>query len=46
MAHIKRVENYFGRSTPIIEWHVVLGDRVIVECRTKREALEWLKVYS
>ena len=46
MAYIKRYEITCGRSTPLVEWHVMLDGKLIRECRTKREALEWLEVYN
>lgn len=46
MAYIKRYEITCGRSTPIVEWHVMLDGKLLRECRTKREALGWVEVYN
>lgn len=46
MAYIKRLESYNGNTTPTVEWHVMLDGKLMRECSTKREALEWLPIYN
>lgn len=48
-GHVRlyREENYFGRTTPIVEWHVTTEppgekERIVRTCPTRKEALEWV----
>jgi hypothetical protein len=43
---IERKESYNHRTTPLIEWRVLLNGSLIRECKTKKEALEWVRIYS
>jgi hypothetical protein len=45
-ATLYRSETYNHRTTPLIEWIVKVGDRIVAQCATRREALEWLTTYS
>jgi hypothetical protein len=45
-ATLYRSEVYCGRTTPIVEWIVKVGDRIVAQCATRREALDWLTTYS
>ena len=45
-ATLYREGHYFGRTSPIVEWIVKVGDRTIIRCRTRYEALEWLNIYA
>jgi hypothetical protein len=43
---IERKESYNHRTTPLIEWRVWFNGFVVRECRTLKEAKEWVKIYS
>lgn len=43
MIYIKREENYFGRCTPIVEWIVMNGDKILHTFTTRREAREYIQ---
>ena len=45
-VRLYREENYFGRTTPIVEWHVTLDDKTVRTCATRKEALEWVAIYA
>lgn len=45
-AALYRDESYFGRTTPVVRWIVKVGDRIVADCSTRREALEWLTTYA
>jgi len=45
-AALYRKESYNHRTTPRIEWIVKVGDQIVRECSTRREALTWLNIYS
>lgn len=45
-ATLYRQESFNHRTTPLIEWIVKVGDRLIRSCATKREALQWLNTYK
>lgn len=45
-AALYRKESYNHRTTPRVEWIVKVGDQIVRECRTRREALTWLNIYS
>ena len=46
-----RDESYNHRTTPLVSWVVTCLDEnqkewVVRECSTKREALEWVNIYT
>jgi hypothetical protein len=43
---IERKESYNHRTTPLVEWRVWYKGRIVRECRTRKEAQEWVKIYS
>lgn len=43
---IERKESYNHRTTPLIEWKVWFLGRVVRECKTRKEAQEWVRIYS
>lgn len=43
---IERKESYNHRTTPLIEWRVWFQGRIIRECKTRKEAQEWVRIYS
>lgn len=45
-AALYRKESHNHRTTPLVEWIVKVGDQIIRECNTRREALQWLNIYS
>lgn len=45
-ASLYRKESYNHRTTPLIEWVVRVGDTIVRQCNTKREALTWLTIYK
>lgn len=45
-AALYRSETYLGRTTPWIRWIVKVGDRIVRQCDTRREALTWLSIYA
>jgi hypothetical protein len=45
-ATLYRRETYNHRTTPLVEWVVKVGDRIIRECATRKEALIWLDIYK
>lgn len=47
-AYIKRRERYNHRSTPEVLWEVRLveDNRLIRECKTRKEALLWQDIYT
>jgi hypothetical protein len=45
-ATLYRKENYNHRTTPVIEWIVKVGEQIVRECNTRREALVWLNIYA
>ena len=45
-AALYRDEMYLGRITPWVRWIVKVGDRIVAECDTRREALTWLAIYA
>ena len=45
-ACLYRKESYNHRTTPLIEWIVKVGEQTIRECSTRKEALQWLEIYS
>ena len=45
-AALYRKESYNHRTTPLIKWVVRVGNLVVRECRTKREAKIWLAIYT
>jgi len=45
-AALYRESNYYGRTTPIVEWIVKVGDRTIIRCETRLEARRWLDIYA
>lgn len=45
-ASLYRKESYNHRTTALVEWIVRVGDTIVRECRTKREALTWLDIYK
>ena len=45
-AALYRKESYNGRTTAVVEWVVKVGDKVVRECTTKREAAQWLVIYQ
>ena len=45
-ATLYRKESYNHRTTALIEWVVKVGDITVRDCKTKREALEWLNIYK
>jgi hypothetical protein len=46
LATLYRKETYNHRTTPLVEWVVRVGETIVMECRTKREALIWLNIYK
>ena len=46
LAALYRKESYNGRTTPIVEWIVRVGDKTMRQCYTKRDALAWLNIYK
>jgi hypothetical protein len=46
IASLYRKESYFGRSTASVEWIVKQGEQTIRICNTRREALQFLEIYS
>ena len=45
-AALYRRETFNHRTTPLVEWVVKVGDRIVRECTTRREALTWLNIYK
>lgn len=45
-ASLYRKESYNHRTTALVEWIVRVGDTVVRECNTKREAMTWLNIYK
>ena len=45
-ATLYRKESYNHRTTAQVVWLVKFDDRIVRECTTKREALEWLNIYK
>ena len=45
-AALYRRETYNHRTTPLVEWVVKVGDRIVRECATRKEALTWLDIYK
>jgi hypothetical protein len=45
-ASLYRKESYNHRTTALVEWVVKVGDRIVRECRTKKEAIVWLNIYK
>lgn len=43
---IQRKESYNHRTTPLVEWIVWYQGRIIRECKTRKEAQEWVRIYS
>jgi hypothetical protein len=43
---IERKESYNHRTTPLIEWRVWFNGRIVRECKTRKEALVWVSIYS
>lgn len=43
---IERKEFYNHRTTPLIEWRVWFQGRIVRECKTRKEAQEWVRIYS
>lgn len=43
---IERKESYNHRTTPLIEWRVWFQGRIVRECKTRKEAQEWVRIYS
>lgn len=43
-----RKERYNHRTTPEILWRVVNDSNgwIVAECKTKKEAMRWLEIYS
>jgi hypothetical protein len=45
-AALYRKESYNHRTTALVAWIVKVGDTIVRDCNTKREALEWLNIYK
>lgn len=45
-VRLYREETYFGRTTPRVEWHVTFDDKTVRTCPTRKEALEWVAIYT
>jgi hypothetical protein len=45
-AALYRRESYNHRTTPLVEWIVKVGERIVRECPTRKEALTWLNIYK
>lgn len=45
-ATLYRKESYNHRTTPLIEWIVKVGEQIVRECNTQREAIVWLNIYA
>lgn len=45
-AQLYRKESYNHRTTAKVEWVVKVGEQIVRECNTKREALQWLTIYQ
>jgi hypothetical protein len=45
-ATLYRCETYNHRTTPLVQWIVKVGDRIVRECSTRKEALIWLDIYK
>lgn len=45
---LERKETYNHRTTPLVVWKVIntKTNWSVAECKTKKEALEWLAIYS
>lgn len=48
MYELVRKERYNHRTTPEILWRVVNTEKnwIVAECKTKKEALRWLAIYT
>lgn len=45
-ASMYRKESYMGRCTATVEWIVKCGEQIVRICDTRREALQFLAIYS
>ena len=45
-ASMYRKESFNGRSTALVEWVVMVGDRIMRHCTTKKDAIVWLNIYK
>jgi hypothetical protein len=43
---IQRKETYNHRTTPLVVWLVWFQGRLIRECKTRKEAQQWVQIYS
>lgn len=45
-ATMYRKESYNHRTTALVAWIVKVGDTIVRECTTRKEALVWLSIYK
>jgi hypothetical protein len=45
-ATLYRSETYNHRTTPLVEWIVMVGERIICQVPTRKEAVVWLDIYK
>ena len=45
---IKRQENYFGRTTPVVTWQVkdMRNGKLLQETKTLKAARQWVQTYN